>query len=254
MIDLLLLINLSLSKFLIIIFIVFVASIIRGFNGFGFSAICISGFSFILPAIEIVPIILFLEVLISIFMFPYVWNKIDWKFVFLLLFGMAIGSPIGIYLLTYLLPEITHLLICLIIIFFSILLMQGFSSKKIDNSYGKISTGILSGILNGLSTLGGLPVALFLLTTSIQPAIIRGSLAALFFFTDIYAIALSFFVDIFDLTTVYRLIPLIIFLPIGVYIGNKFFVKSKEETYRKVVFYFLIFISIIGIFRAINSM
>ena len=41
------------------------------------------------------------------------------------------------------------------------------------------------------------------------------------------------------MTTIYRVIPLIIILPLGVFIGNKFFVKSKEETYRKVVFYFL---------------
>ena len=75
----------SLSEFLLILFIVFIASIIRGFNGFGFSATCISGFSFILPAIQIVPIILILEVFISIFMIPYIWNKIDWNFVFKLL-------------------------------------------------------------------------------------------------------------------------------------------------------------------------
>jgi len=73
--------QLSLVEIYFIIFIVFIASIIRGFNGFGFSATCISGFSFILPAIEIVPIILILEVIISIFMIPYIWNKIDWNFV-----------------------------------------------------------------------------------------------------------------------------------------------------------------------------
>ena len=111
------------SEFLIILFIVFIASIIRGFNGFGFSATCISGFSFILPAIEIVPIILTLEVFISVFMIPYIWNKIDWNFVFKLLIGIALGSPIGLYLLKYLSPETTHLSVCLIIIFFSILLV-----------------------------------------------------------------------------------------------------------------------------------
>ena len=243
----------SLSEFLFILSIVFIASIIRGFNGFGFSAICISGFSFILPAIEIVPIILILEVFISIFMIPYVWNKIDRSFVFKLLIGIAIGSPMGLYLLKYLSPETTHLYVCLIIIFFSILLMKGYSNKDINNDYSKILVGVISGTLNGLTTLGGMPVALFLLVTSIQPAIIRGSLAALFFITDIYAFILSFFGGIVDMTTIYRTFPLIIILPIGVYIGDKFFIKSKEETYRKVVFYFLIIISIIGIFRIIND-
>jgi uncharacterized membrane protein YfcA len=98
-----------------------------------------------------------------------------------------------------------------------------------------------------------MPVALFLLVTSIQPAIIRGSLAALFFLTDIYAFTLSFFAGIVDVTTIYRTVPLIIILPIGVYFGDKFFIKSKEETYRKVVFYFLIFISIFGFFRIISN-
>ena len=236
-----------------IYFVVFIASIIRGFNGFGFSATCISGFSFILPAIEIVPIILALEVIISIFMAPYVWSKIDWNFVVKLLIGITIGSPIGLYLLKYLSSDVTHLIVCVLVIFFSFLLMKGYENKKIDNNYAKIFIGIISGTLNGLTTLGGMPVALFLLVTSIQPGVIRGSLAALFFLTDVYAFVLSFLSGIVDITTIYRTLPLIIILPIGVYIGDKFFVKSKEETYRKVVFYFLIFISIFGVFRAINS-
>jgi uncharacterized membrane protein YfcA len=210
-------------------------------------------FFFILPAIEIVPIILILEVVISIFMVPYIWNKIDWNFVLKLLIGIIVGSPIGLYLLRYLSPETTHLSVCLLIILFSMLLMRGYSNNKINNNYTKIFTGIVSGTLNGLTTLGGMPVALFLLITSVQPAIIRGSLAALFFLTDIYAFILSFFAGIVDVTTIYRTLPLIIILPLGVYIGNKFFVKSKEVTYRKVVFYFLIFISIFGIFRIINN-
>ena len=245
--------QLSLVEIYFIIFTVFIASIIRGFNGFGFSATCISGFSFVLPAIEIVPIILALEVIISIFMVPYIWKKIDWKFVFKLQIGIIIGSPFGLYLLKHLNSEITHLSVCLLIIFFSILLMKGFSSQKINNNYGKFLTGIVSGTLNGLTTLGGMPVALFLLITSIQPAVIRGSLAALFFLTDIYAFVLGYFAGIVDLTTIYRVILLIFILPIGVFIGNKFFVKSKEQTYRKVVFYFLIFISIFGVFRIINN-
>ena len=251
--DLLAYFQLSLVEIYFVIFTVFIASIIRGFNGFGFSATCISGFSFILPAIEIVPIILILEVVISIFMVPYIWSKIDWNFVLKLSLGIIISSPIGLYLLKYLPPDVTHLSVCMLIIFFSILLMRGYVNQKINNNYGKFVTGIISGTLNGLTTLGGMPVALFLLVTSIQPAIIRGSLAALFFLTDIYAFVLSFFLGIVDMTTIYRAFPLIIILPIGVYIGDNFFVKSKEETYRKVVFCFLIIVSLLGFFRIISN-
>ena len=243
------LLNFDLNNFIIFALIILVASIVRGFNGFGFSAISVSGLSFILPAIEIVPIILLLEVFVSIFMIPYIWNKIDWKFVVQILIGITIGSPIGLYLLKYLSPQITHLIICLVVIFFSLLLMKGYTNLKINNLVSKVATGTISGIVNGFSTLGGLPVALFLLITSIQPAIIRGSLAALFFLTDIYAFIFSFFGGIIDMTTIYRVLSITIVLPLGVYIGDNFFIKAKEVTYRKVVFYFLILISIIGILR-----
>ena len=104
-----------------------------------------------------------------------------------------------------------------------------YQNKKINNNQSKIFTGIISGTLNGLTTLGGMPVALFLLITSIQPAVIRGSLAALFFLTDIYAFILSYFGGIVDMTTIYRTLPLIVVLPAGAFIGNKFFIKSKEK-------------------------
>ena len=54
-----------------------------------------------------------------------------------MLLGITIGSPIGLHLPKYLNPQTNHLSICLLIISFSILLMQGFSNQKINNKYGK---------------------------------------------------------------------------------------------------------------------
>ena len=246
-------IDLSLSQFLIILFVVFIASIIRWFNGFGFSATCMSLISFILPAIEIVPIILVLEVMVSIFMFPYIWNNIDWKFVFKILIGISIGSPVGLYLLKILSPDIVHFSICGIIIFFVILQLRGYSNKKINILPVKFLAGGVSGIINGLGTLGGMPISLFLLITKVRPIVIRGSLAAIFFIADAYVLNLSFYAEIVEVTALYRVLPLILVLPIGIFIGNKFFVKSREETYRKFVFYFLIIISIFGITKVLMN-
>ena len=246
-------IDLSLSQFLIILFVVFIASIIRGFNGFGFSATCMSLISFILPAIEIVPIILVLEVMVSIFMFPYIWNNIDWKFVFQILIGISIGSPVGLYLLKILSPDIVHFSICGIIIFFVILQLRGYSNKKINILPVKFLAGGVSGIVNGLGTLGGMPISLFLLITKVRPIVIRGSLAAIFFIADAYVLNLSFYAEIVEVTALYRVLPLILVLPIGIFIGNKFFIMSREETYRKFVFYFLIIISIFGITKVLMN-
>ena len=113
--------------------------------------------------------------------------------------------------------------------------------------------GGVSGIINGLGTLGGMPISLFLLITKVRPIVIRGSLAAIFFIADAYVLNLSFYAEIVEVTALYRVLPLILVLPIGIFIGNKFFVKSREETYRKFVFYFLIIISIFGITKVLMN-
>ncbi|MDC0240662.1 sulfite exporter TauE/SafE family protein, partial [Candidatus Pelagibacter sp.] len=153
--------------------------------------------------------------------------------------------------LRFLSPDITHLSICGIIIFFVILQLRGYSNKKINIFPVKFLAGGISGIINGLGTLGGMPISLFLLITKVKPIVIRGSLAAIFFIADAYVLNISFYVGIVEPIVFYRVIPLILVLPIGIFIGNKFFVKSKEETYRKFVFYFLILVSIIGIIKVL---
>ena len=243
--------ELSIFNFSIICLIMLFASIVRGFSGFGFAATNVSLMTFIIPAIEVVPIILLLEIAISIFMIPYILGKINWSIVKTMFIGFFVGSPIGLYFLKILDSNVTHLIISLVVIFFGILLLKGYLNKKLNTASIQISTGTFAGTLNGLSTLGGLPCALFLLCVGIESQFIRGTLAALFFLTDAYALILSFFAEIFDLKSLYRTIPLILILPIGVKIGDIFFNKSKETTYRKFVLYFLITISIFGMLKSL---
>ena len=241
--------ELSSQDFVLLCLIILFASTIRGFSGFGFAATTVSLLVFIIPAVEIVPIILLLEIAISIYMIPYIWGKINWQIVKLIFLGFIVGSPIGIYLLKILRSDVIHFIITITVIFFSILLIKGYLNKNLNTKTIQITTGTFAATINGLSTLGGLPCALFLLAIGIESQVIRGTLAALFFLTDAYALTIAYFVEIIDLKSLYRTIPLLLILPIGVKIGDIFFNKSKEETYRKFALYFLIIISILGLLK-----
>ena len=58
-------VDLTLFEFTFFFGIILLASFVRGFSGFGFSASSVSLLSFILPPKEIVPIILLLEIVAS---------------------------------------------------------------------------------------------------------------------------------------------------------------------------------------------
>ena len=249
--ELLELIDLELKDFTFFCSVILLASFVRGFSGFGFSASSVSLLSFILPPKEIVPIILLLEIIASFFMIPSIWKKINWKFVLYLLLGVLLGTPLGIHLLSILDPKITHLIISLTVLIFAFLLLKGYKNKNLNHNLSKFFVGGVAGTVNGFGTLAGLPIALYFLIIAAEPAVIRASLAALFFFTDAYALVLGYFNDIINLKVFYRSIPLFFIIPVGVSIGTKFFKKSSENDYKKYILYFLIVISMFGLMRAL---
>ncbi len=244
-------INLSLPHFIFFCGVVFLASFVRGFSGFGFSASSVSLLSFILPPKEIVPIILLLEIIASFSMVPSIWKKINWKFVTFLLMGVLVGTPLGVHLLKVLEPEITHLMISITVLFFAVMLLKGYKNKNLNHNVSKFFVGIIAGTVNGIGTLAGLPIALYFLIIAAEPAVIRASLAALFFFTDVYALILSYLNNILDPAAVFRTVPLMLIVPIGVSFGTKLFKGSSKENYRKYVLYFLIIVSIFGLIRSL---
>tara|TARA_B100000886_G_scaffold338458_1_gene301360 strand:- start:2687 stop:3442 length:756 start_codon:yes stop_codon:yes gene_type:complete len=244
-------IDLGLIEFIFFCSVILFASIVRGFSGFGFSASSISLLSFILPAKEIVPIILLLEIIASFFMIPSIWKKINWKFVIYLLLGVALGTPFGVFLLSILEQNITHFIISTTVLVFAGLLLSGYKNTKLNLNISKFFVGTVAGIVNGFGTLAGLPIALYFLVIAAEPAVIRASLAALFFFTDFYALILAYFNNILNFEVLYRTLALIFIVPIGVSIGTKFFKGSSNENYKKYVLYFLIIISIFGLIRSL---
>jgi len=247
--DLLSVINLGLIDFIFFCSVILLASFVRGFSGFGFSASSVSLLSFVMPPKEIVPIILLLEIIASFLMFPSIWKKINWMFVFYLFLGVLIGTPFGIHLLSILDPKITHLIISLTVIIFAFLLLKGYKNKNLNHNLSKFFVGGVAGTVNGFGTLAGLPIALYFLIIAAEPAVIRASLAALFFFTDFYALLLAYFKDILNYTVIFRTLPLIFIVPIGISLGTKLFAESSKENYKKYVLYFLIIVSIFGLVR-----
>ena len=241
--------NLSLVHFLFFCAIILLASFVRGFSGFGFSASSISLLSYILPPKEVVPIILLLEIIASFFMVPSIWKRINWKFVFFLMLGVFIGTPFGIHLLSILEPKITHFIISITVLIFAFFLLRGYKNKKLNHNFSKFIVGVTAGTVNGFGTLAGLPIALYFLIIAAEPVVIRASLAALFFFTDFYALILAYFNNILNDIIFYRTLPLIIIVPIGVSLGTKLFDESSKENYRKYVLYFLIIVSVFGLLQ-----
>ncbi len=227
------------------------AGIARGYAGFGLSAIIVAALTVFLPPAEVAPIAILLEVTASVIQTPGVWRQIDWKTLILLLIGAAVGNPIGVALLVWLSADNARIIIASMIMVAAILLLAGIKARRASGPAGSVGAGLVSGLANGLSALGGLPIALLLVARADQPAVIRATMIGYFFLLDTYGGLLFAQQGLMTGLVFERYaagLPLTI---IGLLVGGRMFASTDPGSFRKIVLGLLIALSAVGLSRGL---
>ena len=105
--------------------------------------------------------------------------------------------------------------------------------------------------VNGAAGIGGLPIVLFLLSGSIRAEVLRATIVAFLFCSDIYATLLSGSQNLLSNELLTRSVLFLFPLVVGVAIGHRGFVKSSPESFRKFAIGLLILLSIAVIVRGV---
>lgn len=227
----------------------FLAGFARGYAGFGLSAIIVAALTLLLSPAEVVPIAILLEVTASILQAPGVWRRIDWRTLVLLLVGAAAGNPVGVAGLVWLSADTARIVIAGIIAVASLLMLLGIKAHRVSGTIGRIGAGFVSGVANGLSALGGLPIALLLVARNDAPAVMRATMIGYFFVLDSYAGGLFAYQGLMtgDVFARYAIgLPLAL---AGLFFGGRVFARSDPAAFRKIVLGLLIALSVVGLIK-----
>lgn len=238
--------------------IVFCAGIVRGFAGFGFSALSVAGLALLVSPAKIVPAIFMLEVLASISLLRSAARDIDWHWLGGLIAGNALCIPLGIALLAWLPETPLRLLIGALLLLAAGLLRSGFSLALAPSAGVRLAVGMASGFVNGVAAIGGIAVAVMLSTAQIAPAVMRATMIALFLFTDLYALACSAVVSFGSRAPTALLGPDTLRWAVwltpamlgGIWVGQRSFTGVSPEQFRRHVLNLLMLIASISVLRA----
>lgn len=229
----------------------FIAAIVRGYSGFGFSMLAVSGLTLVLPPATAIPIVFTLEVAASIHMLPGVWRQVDWRSLWPLVAGTLIATPFGVHLLATLPETPIRLAIALLVVTATILLWRGFALQRMPGLGATLATGTAVGLLNGGLGIGGPPVILFYLSSPAGTAAVRASLVAFFLATDTYALALGAVEGLVTTRTFLTALLLLPVLLVGIVLGSRGFIRTDPATFRKAVMVLLLILSAAGVVRTL---
>lgn len=231
--------------------VVLLAGFVRGYSGFGASMIIVIGLSLVYRVVEIVPVILLLEIIASSYLLPKVFKEVNWLSLRFLLIGVALGTPLGVYVLSTVSDRVMRSIVSLLVMALIPLLWKGFKLKRMPGRNLTLMTGAVSGLINGSAAIGGPPVVLFYFSSPQGVAISRASLIAFFLATDLFATILCVWNRLVTMRTIQLAGLFVIPLVIGLAAGAHCFFKNDPDLFRKRVLAFLLIMAGVTFFRSI---
>ena len=223
---------------------VFAGAYLKGFTGFGASMLWMTSLSLVLPPVQVVPMVLMFEVVTSIALLPQLWKEVQWKSIGLLLVGTWVATPLGIFVLSSVPAAPMRMGLAVIVFVAAVLILRGFA---LENEPGRLATtgiGLVAGVLNGSMGIVGPPVILFYFSSPIGVVAGRASIIAYFIGTDSVGAGMFMAQGLIDESVYCRTAMFLPILMVGVVIGNRGFLNTSPETFKKVAIFVLMALSV----------
>ncbi|WP_373354795.1 sulfite exporter TauE/SafE family protein [Pseudoroseicyclus sp. CXY001] len=242
--------DLTLLPALWIAFVAFGAAFVRGYSGFGFAALLISGAGLVTDPFAFTTIAVLADMAMTLGQLPGIWRHIAWRRIAAMLAGAAFGVPLGTWALTGLGVDTGRAVISLIILAMCGLLLAGVQLRRDPGAPAHAGAGFASGLANGVA-LGGLPIAAFFAAQPIAAAAFRATLIAYFTLLDIWT--LPFYIAAGRLTEEH-LLATAIYLPpmaLGLWVGSRRFHGTAPASFRRFAIWLLAGLALLGLVRSV---
>ena len=241
----------------ILAFCAFLAGLIRGFSGFGLSAVLVASAAFVIPPKLIIPTAQAMEVIASIALIPTVWRDVNWKWLTPMGAAYLISIPFGVAALAYLPEAAIRVGGCVLLLVATLCLLLNRRPNLPDGLPLRFGTGLVAGFFAGASSLGGMVASVMLFAVSIPAKQLRATLIVLFFGSALYSLSWGAWHGVVTEGTFVRAAWLAVPLLIGIAVGTHGFKNVSEKRFRQYVLVLLATLAVAGIvnviFNAISS-
>ena len=135
---------------------VLVAAFVRGYSGFGFSAMVIAASALVTNPLNTVAVVVICEAVMSVQSWRGAGANVDWRRVLYLLAGAMIGLPIGLWAINAIPVDAARAVISVYVLVMCAALLAGWTMPREAGRPAHVAAGVISGMANAAG-MGGLP-------------------------------------------------------------------------------------------------
>ena len=227
-----------------------VAGFVRGYSGFGFSALTIASSALVTNPLHFVAVVVLWETVMTLQALTGIWKDVDWRRVGLLLAGAVVGMPVGIWALTSISENAARGVISAYVLGMSLILRAGWRIGPQLGAVTNLGAGVVSGLANAPG-MGGLPVAAFFAAQGMAPAVFRATLVAYFPLLDIYSAPIYWWNGMVTWDTA-RIgvigLPLVV---LANWLGSRHFLRTDPQDFRRFAILLLAGLAALGLVKSV---
>ena len=229
---------------IIMISIITLGGIIRGFIGFGPALITIPIFAYLYSPAEALVLQVIMEIPSTFYLTRLAIKTCNFRTVLPTFISMIFFIPVGMFLVVSINPTLMRVFISIVVIVLVIILALNLKLEKLINQKIMITSGALGGFLQGLAGMGGPPIVTILVARNDSDNETRGNILFLMSGIVIFSIFSQFLYDLisFNLVLVSTLLSPIYML--ATYIGSKYYNYNGKKVFKTSVLILLALISI----------
>lgn len=229
---------------------ILLSAFVRGYSGFGFSALVISASGLVTNPLHFVAVVVLCEALMSVQAWRGIGAFVDWRRVWLLLAGAAVGMPLGLWALTSISEDAARAVISGYVLLMCLILLAGWRLGRELRGPANFWAGIASGLANAPG-MGGLPVVAFFAAQSMQANVFRATLVAYFPLLDIYAAPLYFYSGLVSWDTLWASLLALPMVFLGNWLGSRHFLNTDPQDFRKFAIGLLALLATLGLLKSV---
>lgn len=229
---------------------ILVAAFIRGYSGFGYSAMVIAASGVVTNPLNFVATVVILETAMSLQAFRGVGSQIDWRRVGLMLAGAVVGLPLGLWVLTGVSENTARAVISVYILIMCGVLLAGWRLRQEVRGASNVAVGLVSGLANAPG-MGGLPVAAFFAAQPMTAATFRATLIAYFPILDLYSAPLYWWHGLVTWNTLWIALAALPLTFLGNWLGSRHFRNTDPQDFRRFAIILLAGLAALGLIKAV---
>jgi len=229
------------------------AAFVRGYSGFGFSAIFIAFAALVTNPLPLIPVVFACEILMTAFQARGIRGHVDWRRVLYMLGGAAVALPFSVSVMLSVGADTARIIISTIILVMSLILLTGWTLQRRIGALGHGGVGMISGACNSAG-IGGLPVAAFMSAQPMQAATFRATMIVYLTGLDMITLPLLWAGGLVTWDTAIGLVMAFPLLGLGVWLGGRQFLSASPSTFRRFAVMLLMTLSVLGLLRVLKGM